>query len=65
MTDKYGEPWFVGKDVSKVFGYKETANMRKLLNNKNYMEIDPQNIDYTRFVHLVTPCYWFDIKLLL
>ena len=55
MIDKDGEPWFVGKDISKVFGYKETANMRKLLNNKNYMEIDPQNIDYTRFVRLATP----------
>lgn len=55
MTDKDGEPWFVGKDVSKVLGYKETANMRKLLNKKNYMEIDPQNIDYTRFVRLGTP----------
>ncbi|MDU2648781.1 BRO family protein [Anaerococcus vaginalis] len=54
MTDKDGEPWFVGKDVSKVLGYKETANMRKLLNNKNYMEIDPQNIDFTRFVRLAT-----------
>lgn len=55
LTDKEGCPWFVGKDVSKVLGYKETANMRKLLNKKNYIEIDPQALDITRFVLLNTP----------
>lgn len=36
-----GEPWFVGKDVAEVLGYAETANMRKLLDELDYKEIDP------------------------
>ncbi len=26
MQDEKGEPWFVGKDVAKVLGYKKTEN---------------------------------------
>ena len=44
------EPWFVGKDISEILKYKETANMRKLLDNCEYQEIDPQSIDFTGFV---------------
>lgn len=44
------EPWFVGKDVAKILGYKETANMRKLLDVTDYKEIDPQSIEFTGFV---------------
>ena len=45
-----GEPWFVGKDVAEVLGYAETANMRKLLDEADYKEIDPQNGLFTGFV---------------
>jgi len=44
------EPWFVGKDVAEVLGYAETANMRKLLDELDYKEIDPQNGLFTGFV---------------
>ena len=44
------EPWFVGKDVAEVLGYAETANMRKLLDEADYKEIDPQNGLFTGFV---------------
>ena len=26
MVDKKGEPWFVGKDVAKMLGYKKSRN---------------------------------------
>ena len=45
-----GEPWFVGKDVAEVLGYAETANMRKLLDEADYKEIDPQNGLFAGFV---------------
>lgn len=45
-----GEPWFVGKDVAGKLGYAETANMRKLLDEDDYQEIDPQGLDFTGFV---------------
>ena len=45
-----GEPWMVGKDIAKALGYKETANMRKLLDAYDYKEIDPQSSEFTRFV---------------
>lgn len=35
------EPWFVGKDIAERLGYKETANMRKLISKEDYTEIDP------------------------
>ncbi len=44
------EPWFVGKDVSEILGYAETANMRKLLDESEYKEIDPQSSLFTGFV---------------
>ena len=45
-----GETWMVGKDIAKALGYKETANMRKLLDAYDYKEIDPQSREFTRFV---------------
>ena len=44
------EPYFVGKDVAKILGYKETANMRKIIDEVDYTEIKPQNIENTGFV---------------
>jgi len=44
------EPWFVGKDVAEILGYAETANMRKLLDETEYKEIDPQSRLFTGFV---------------
>lgn len=44
------EPWFVGKDVAEILGYAETANMRKLLDETEYIEIDPQSRLFTGFV---------------
>ena len=45
-----GEPWFVGKDVAEILGYRETANMRKLLDTMDYQEIDPQSGVFAGFV---------------
>ena len=45
-----GETWMVGKDIAKALGYKETANMRKLLDAYDYREIDPQSSEFTGFV---------------
>lgn len=42
--------WFVGKDVAEKLGYAETANMRKLLEVDEYMEINPQKPEFTGFV---------------
>lgn len=44
------EPWFVGKDVAKILGYKETANMRKLIEKEDFTEINPQTLDIAGFV---------------
>lgn len=44
------EPWFVGKDIAEILGYRETANMRKLIDELDYKEIDPQNRMATGFV---------------
>ena len=45
-----GETWMVGKDIAKALGYKETANMRKMLDADDYKEIDPQSSEFTGFV---------------
>lgn len=45
-----GEPWFIGKDIAKVLGYAETANMRKLLEKEECTEINPQSPDFKGFV---------------
>jgi prophage antirepressor-like protein len=45
-----GETWMVGKDIAEALGYKETANMRKLLDAYDYKEIDPQSSEFTGFV---------------
>lgn len=45
-----GELWFIGKDIAKVLGYAETANMRKLLEKEEYTEINPQSSDFKGFV---------------
>lgn len=44
------EPWFVGKDVAQALKYRETANMRKLIEKEDYQEIDPQSADFMGFV---------------
>ena len=44
------EPWFVGKDVSSILGYAETANMKKIIYVEDRQEIDPQNRMYAGFV---------------
>lgn len=44
------EPWFVAKDIAEILGYKETANMRKILDDRDYKEINPQNVANTGFV---------------
>ena len=45
-----GEPWFIGKDVSDILGYKEVSSMRKLLDQNEYMEINPQKPEFKGFV---------------
>lgn len=42
--------WFVAKDISQILGYKETANMRKLIEREDYREINPQSFDAAGFV---------------
>jgi anti-repressor protein len=42
--------WFIGKEISKILGYKETSSMRKLIDRDDYKEINPQTIENTRFV---------------
>lgn len=44
------EPWFVAKDIADILGYMETANMRKLIDEVDYQEIDPQHSINTGFV---------------
>lgn len=44
------EVYFVGKDVAKALGYAETANMRKLIDDCDYIEINPQSKEFTGFV---------------
>lgn len=44
------EIYFVGKDVAKILGYKEAANMRKIIDEVDYTEINPQSIENTGFV---------------
>ena len=41
------EPWFVGKDIAGILGYKKTANMGKLLDKDDFVEINPQSIENT------------------
>lgn len=50
MIEVNGEPWFVGKDISDILGYAEVANMRKLLEHDEYMEINPQKPEFKGFV---------------
>ncbi|SFM87848.1 Uncharacterized phage-encoded protein [Peptostreptococcus anaerobius] len=42
-----GEPWFAGKDVASILGYKKTANMGKLLDKDDFIEINPQSVGNT------------------
>ncbi|MDO4594459.1 MAG: BRO family protein [Tissierellia bacterium] len=44
------EPWFVGKDICEILNYKEVSNMRKLLEEDEYKEINPQTVENTGFV---------------
>ncbi len=45
-----GEAWLIGRDIAYALGYAETANMRKLLDDDEYREIDPQKPEFTGFV---------------
>ena len=51
---KDGDPWFVGKDIAEALGYRETASMRKILDELDYMEINPQRLDLSGFVQNAT-----------
>nr|DAX75127.1 MAG TPA: repressor domain protein [Caudoviricetes sp.] len=50
IKDENGEPWFVGKDISEILGYKQTANMKKILDDRDYKEINPQAVENTGFI---------------
>lgn len=41
-----GEPWFVGKDVASVLGYKDTVNALKTHVNETVLG-DPNNMHIT------------------
>lgn len=45
-----GEPWFVGKDLSKALGYVRVDTMYKRVDEEDRQEIDPQSIEITRFL---------------
>lgn len=42
--------WFVGKDVSEILGYKQTSNMKKLIDKEDLKEINPQTVANTGFI---------------
>ena len=50
IIDEDNDPWFVGKDISEILGYKQTANMKKILDDRDYKEINPQNVENTGFI---------------
>ena len=50
IIDENNEPWFVGKDIAETLGYKQTANMMKILDDRDYIEINPQKVANTGFI---------------
>lgn len=50
ILDENNEPWFVAKDIAEILGYKQTANMVKILDDRDYKEINPQNVANTGFI---------------
>lgn len=45
-----GATWFVARDLSETLGYRETHNMKKILDAEDTMYIDPQSVDFSGFV---------------
>lgn len=41
------EPWFVAKDLSEKLGYQQTNNMKKLIDDDDTKEIDPQSLEFS------------------
>ena len=50
IVDEKNEAWFVGKDIAEILGYKQTANMVKILDDRDYKEINPQNVENAGFI---------------
>lgn len=50
VVEMDSEVWFVGKDVSEILGYKQTSNMKKLIDKEDLKEINPQTVANTGFI---------------
>lgn len=42
--------WFVAKDIANILQYNQTNSMKKILDDFDYIEINPQNIENTGFI---------------
>ena len=51
ITNNEGKPYFVGKDVAEVFGYKKPDAMYRILSEKDKIRINPQNNDSYKLVN--------------
>ena len=49
MIDQNGDPWFVGKDLSMILGYKKIDAMYRVIDSCDKMEIDPQTVGNAGF----------------
>lgn len=42
--------WFVAKDIANILQYNQTNSMKKILDDFDYIEINPQNTENTGFI---------------
>ncbi len=49
VIDQNGDPWFVGKDLSMILGYKKIDAMYRVIDSCDKMEIDPQTVGNAGF----------------
>ena len=49
IITKDGEPWFVGKDVAEILGYKKLDALYRIIEDEDKQKIDPQNRTMTGF----------------
>jgi prophage antirepressor-like protein len=49
VITKDGEPWFVGKDVAEILGYKKLDALYRIIEDEDKQKIDPQNRTMTGF----------------
>lgn len=49
VIEQNGDPWFVGKDLSMILGYKKIDAMYRVIDSCDKMEIDPQTVGNAGF----------------